>query len=158
MIVDYRRGTEVDESMIFSECTKRLAGPRTVGQRELCPHDLLEAGSKGQHQSSSSESLCRWVGAGAGAGLNPLGTGEGSTRPPRPIATACSKLRGTEQCGGQCVGEGFSLGKLIDEGCSCRVEGLLGVGGSLRPAITQNIQFLNSRPFLPVSQTDDPSS
>ena len=32
-----------------------------------------------------------------------------------------------------CVGEAFNLGKLIAAGRSCKVDGLHGVGGSLRP-------------------------
>lgn len=34
---------------------------------------------------------------------------------------------------GQRVGDAFSLGKLMDAGRSCNVEGLLGVSGSRRP-------------------------
>lgn len=81
-------------------------------------------------------------------------------RPPRPMATACSKLSGQwlgcmpDMCpgcaaGGCCmpggigmwelpsmcgprVGEAFSFGKLMLAGLSCRVDGLLGVGGKRR--------------------------
>nr|CAD7608260.1 unnamed protein product [Timema genevievae] len=64
----------------------------------------------------------------------PLGTGDGNIRPPRPMATACSKLSGHWLGGGgQCVGDAFNFGKLMEAGLSWRVDGLLGVGGRRRP-------------------------